>query len=139
MINWLYGVIEKFLKGRREKKYSKNVYFKPADDHSEGLLPIEILQGPFAGTIFTITEFKILDDYGRCEFEHKILRKQPGVHDSYYARHQFTDIVGEIIMVVLGQVTPNYVGGLNNEELSDDAEDGDAGIVEEPVEERTKE
>jgi hypothetical protein len=123
MINWLYGVIERFLKGKRDTKYTKNVYFRSADEYNIGLLPIEILQGPFKGTVFTVTEFKVLDDYGKCKIDHRVLVKQPGKHDSYYGS-KFHEVVGEIVMVVLGQVSTEYKN-LGNEGLFDDAEHRD--------------
>jgi hypothetical protein len=135
MINWLYSVLERFLKRKRDKKYTKNVYFRSADEYKEGLLPIEILQGPFKGTVFTVTEFKLLDDYGKCKIDHRILVKQPGKHDSYYGS-KFHEVVGEIVMVVLGQVSTEYKN-LDNEGLLDGTDEDGEHYIEESFEERT--
>jgi hypothetical protein len=134
MLNWLYGLVERMLRGRRERKYAHNVYFRSADEYTEGLMPIEILQGQFKGTVFTITAFNILDDYGRCKFEHRILRLAPGKSELYYQTNQFSQVVGEIILVVLGQVSTQY-RTLNQPGFDQDKDEVD-NVLEEPTEQR---
>jgi hypothetical protein len=133
-MNWLYSVIEKWLKSKREAKFSRDKFFRVADEHADkGLLPVEILQGPFKGTVFVINSINILDDYGRAKFEHMIIQKQPGKHDTYYG-NKFSEVVGDILLNVLSEAQGNYKS-LRQEVLSDD-EDG-SDYIEEPVEERT--
>jgi hypothetical protein len=133
-MNWLYAVLENWLAKRRAGQYVRDKNFRVAEEHADkGLLPIEILTGPFKGTVFVITNMEVLDDYGKSRFDHRVIIKQPGKHDSYYGP-KFSGVVGEILLICLTEAQSNYKA-LRSEVLSDDECGTDC--LEEPVEERT--
>lgn len=133
-MNWLYSVIEKWLEARRKKNYIIGDYFRLADEIEEGMLPVQILKGPYKGTVFTITTLDIIDDrYGKVKFNHKIIVKQPGKHDSYYGI-KFSEIVGNILVTVLAEAQNNFKSF--RDEVLSDGEDRE-NFIEEPSEERT--
>jgi len=132
-VNWLYNLVESWLAKRRAGQYVRDKNFRVAEEHADkGLLPIEILTGPFKGTVFVVTNMEVLDDYGKSRFDHKVIIKQPGKHDSYYGP-RFSGVVGEILLICLTEAQSNYQA-LRSEVLSDD--DHREDWIEEPVEER---
>ena len=134
MSNWLYTKIEQWLGTIRGKKYVRDDYFAIREEYSDqGLLPIEVLRGPYKGTVFVVTEFHIVDDYGRVKFNHSVIRKIPGKHDSYYG-DKFSREVGEILLVCLEEAGNNFKS-LRAEVLADDVDELD--IVEEFTPQRT--
>ncbi len=128
---WVYDKIEDLLHSLRIRKYEKDKYFRVVD--FPGLLPVEILKGSYKGTIFVVSDIKVLDDYGKSKFDFDILRKIPGKHDSYYG-DKFAKLVGEILLLCLTEAQANYAA-VRNEVLTDDSDESD--YSEEPVEERT--
>ncbi len=129
---WLYKKLEDLLIRLQMKKYPRDKFFRIADEY-EGLLPIEILEGAYKGTVFAIKHLAIEDDYGKTRYDHVIIKKIPGKHDSYYGE-QFSKMVGEILLVCLSEAQENY--HTIREEVMNDEEAG-SDYFEEPSEERT--
>lgn len=129
---WLHKQIEDILIRLRLKKYQKDKFFRVADNYV-GLLPIEIMEGAYKGTVFIVKDLRVVDDYGKTKFDHEIIKKIPGTHSSYYGE-QFSKLVGEILLICIAEAQTNY-HELKNEVLKDET-DGD-DYIEEPVEERT--
>jgi hypothetical protein len=115
-MNWLYDVIDRILINTRKKKYVKDDYFRIADEYT-GLLPIEILKGPYKGTIYTVN-CEVIDDYGKATFDHTIIKKIPGKHDSYHG-DTFTTMAKEIMLVCIEEAQQNY-HTIRQEVLKDD-------------------
>lgn len=132
MKRYLHKKLEDILIVLRLKKYEKDKFFRVADEYS-GLLPVEILEGAYKGTVFTVKDIKVLDDYGKTKFDHEIIKKIPGTHSSYYG-DQFSKLVGEILFVCIAEAQTNY-HELKKEVLKDET-DGD-DYSEELIEERT--
>jgi hypothetical protein len=128
---WLQDKIGELLHNLRTRKYQRNKYFRVLE--FPGLLTVEILKGSYRGTVFSVSDIKVLDDYGKSKFDFDIVKKIPGKHDSYYG-DKFAKLVGEILLLCLTEAQKNYAD-LRNEVLTDD-EDG-TDYSEEPVEERT--
>lgn len=130
-MNWLHKRLEDILIRMRLRKYQKDKFFRVADEFG-GLLPIEILEGAYKGTVFTVKEMKVIDDYGKTKFEHEIIKKIPGTHSSYYG-DDFSKLVGEILLICIAEAQTNY-NEIRKEVLSDE-EDRDS-YSEEFTEER---
>ncbi len=131
-MTWLYHKIEDLLHSLRRNKYQKDKFFKVRDD-LPGLLPVEILKGSYKGTVFAVTDIKVLDEYGRSKFDFNIIQKIPGKHDSYYG-DKFAKLVGEILLLCIGEAQSNFTT-LRQEVLTDDADE--PGYLEEPTPVRT--
>jgi len=132
MKRYLHKKLEDLLIQLRLKKYEKDKYFRIADEYA-GLLPIEILEGAYKGTVFTVKDVRVIDDYGKTKFDHEIIKKIPGTHTSYYGEN-FSKLVGEILLNCIAEAMTNY-NEIKKEVLSDEADRND--YSEEPVEERT--
>jgi hypothetical protein len=131
MTFWLHKKLEDILIRLRIKKYKRDKFFRVADEF-DGLLPIEILEGAYKGTIFTVKDLKVIDDYGKTKFEHTIIKKIPGTHDSYYGDN-FSKLVGEILLICVAEAQTNY-HEIRKEVLDDETDRDDT--VEEFVEPR---
>jgi len=131
MTFWLHKKLEDILIRLRIKKYQRDKFFRVADEF-DGLLPIEILEGVYKGTIFTVKDLAVIDEYGKTKFDHQIVKKIPGTHDSYYGEN-FSKLVGEILLVCIAEAQTNY-HEIRKEVISDETDRDD--IVEEFVEER---
>jgi hypothetical protein len=132
MKRYLHKKLEDILIILKLKKYEKDKFFRIADEYN-GLLPIEVLEGAYKGTVFTVKDIKVLDDYGKTKFDHEIIKKIPGTHASYYGE-EFSKLVGEILFICIADAQTNF-NDLKKEVLSDDT-DGSV-YFEEPIEERT--
>lgn len=132
MTFWLHKQLEDILIRLRLKKYAKDKFFRIADEYG-GLLPIEIKEGAYKGTVFCVKDLQVIDDYGKTKFEHEIIKKIPGTHSSYYGE-QFSRLVGEILFVCIAEAQTNY-NELKKEVVSDETDGND--YSEEPTETRT--
>jgi hypothetical protein len=132
MVWWFHKYVEDLLIRLKLKKYKKDKFFRIADGYP-GLMPVEILEGAYKGTVFTVKDIRILDDYGKTKFDHSILKKIPGKHDSYYGE-DFSKLVGEILLICIAEAQTNFQD-VREEVLNDEADGID--YSEEPVEERT--
>lgn len=131
-MRWLHKQLEDILIRLKLKKYQKDKFFRVADEFA-GLLPIEVLEGAYKGTVFTVSNLTVIDDYGKTKFDHEIIKKIPGTHSSYYGE-QFGRLVGEILLVCIMEAQTNY-HEVRKEVLKDET-DVDY-YTEEPVEIRT--
>ena len=132
MKQWLHKQLEDIIIRLRMKKYKRDKFFRVADEF-DGLLPIEILEGAYKGTVFTVSGIQMIDDCGKCKFDHEVIRRPANRKPSYYG-DQFSKLVGEILLICIADAMNNYQQV--RKEVLEDETNNDC-YIEEPVEERT--
>lgn len=128
--------IDKIQSWNRKRKYKQEKYFKVAVGvTSNGILPIELLKGPFAGIIYSYGTINIGEDLGhmgaRASFDIEIIRG----FENVIADPKFCKIAGDILLLMLDKAimtqAEKFIGGnTEDEEIGED-------YIEEPVPQRT--
>ncbi len=127
-MNWRW-LLDTWLYDLRLKRYDRDKFFRVLDE-LPGLLPVQILKGTYTGTIFSITDIKVIDDSGKTKFDFDVINRVPGKN---YDDTKFAKLVGEILLICIGEAQNNFAS-VRQEVLSDGTE---PDIVEEPTPTRT--
>jgi hypothetical protein len=137
MRKFLQPLIDKLEKLYRDQKYKEGEYFKVSTDNisSNGILPIELLKGPYSGTIYSYGTIGIDEDLGyrgaRASFDINIIKGFQNLTEN----PEFCKITGEVLLVVLEKAVHLQADKFESENLKDEEIGED--YIEEPVPQRT--
>jgi hypothetical protein len=130
-------MIDKIQSWSRKRKYKDGEYFRIAPEvDTQGILPVELLKGPFKGIIYSYGEISIDEDLGakgaQASFDVDIIRgPQNLIQDE-----EFSKIISQILLVILDKAVRLQAEKFYKENLADEQEIGE-DYSEEPVPQRT--
>jgi hypothetical protein len=134
MLKFVQPYIDKLNSWNRKRKYKRDVYYRIAHNANHtGIMPIELIKGPFKGIIYSYGAINIGDDLGyvgaQASFDIDIIRGEQNLLQDV----EFSKLVGDILLVTLEEAlslqAEKMIGGLD-EEIGED-------YIEEPVPQRT--
>jgi len=127
--------IDKLNSWIRQRKYKKDVYYRIASEteHS-GIMPIELLKGPFKGIIYSYGTINVGEDLGimgaQASFDIEIIKGPQNILEN----ESFAKISGQVLLTILEIAIKNqaevFLKGSLDEENRED-------YIEEPVPQRT--
>ena len=128
--------IDKYQKWDRDRKYPEGKYFRVAyETKHNGIMPIELLKGPFQGIIYSYGSVTIGEDLGymgsKAAFDIEIVKGPQNLIEDV----KFCKITGDILLTIIEKAVYAQADKFESENLAD--EEIGENYIEEPVPQRT--
>jgi len=135
MSKLLQPFIDKYQSWNRKRKYKENDYYRIATEVNSGIVPIELLKGPFKGIIYSYGQINIDEDLGhmgaKATFDVDIIKGPQNIIED----PKFSKLIGDILLVIMDLAVKAQADKFISENLADE-EIGES-YIEEPIPRRT--
>lgn len=136
MSKLLQPLIDKFQSWDRKRKYKEGKYYRIANEvETTGIVPIELLKGPFKGIIYSYGSINVGQDLGykgaQATFDVDIVKGPQNILEDA----EFTKVIGDILLLIMDLAIKSQADKFISENLADE-EIGES-YTEEPIPQRT--